>query len=61
MNTSYGPTAMQQAQFKMAKESLAELQAELKPITEQLLPAIEQQMQAAGAPYIMGQPDNNEK
>ena len=59
LNTSYGPTKMHQQQFEMAKASLAEMKPELSRISNTLLPALEKQMKAAGAPYIMGQSGQN--
>ena len=60
MNTTYGPTKMHQAQFAIAKQSLAELKPELDRISGTLIPALEKQLKAAGAPYIMGQAGQNE-
>ncbi len=51
-NTSYGPTAMHRATVQAGRSELAALQGQLTRIVEQVMPALERALAAAGAPPI---------
>lgn len=52
----YGPTALHQQSLELAKSGLNDLMSQLKAITEQQLPQMEEKLSAMGAPWIEGQP-----
>ncbi len=55
-STSYGPTPSHRESLRMAAGLLQDLVAELNQIRDVTLPAIEQALAEAGAPWIEGQP-----
>ncbi|TVZ59754.1 photosystem II stability/assembly factor-like uncharacterized protein [Flavobacteriaceae bacterium MAR_2010_105] len=55
VNSTYGPTGTHKATLNRASKQLLEIKAKLKPITNTVLPAIEKDLKAAGAPWIEGQ------
>ena len=52
---TYGPTPLHAKSLEIAKELLVTLKAEVKEISENRIPALEAELNAAGAPYILGQ------
>ncbi len=52
LGTSYGPTPMHREAVQAGRNELAALQAELTRIVEQVMPALERALEAAGAPPI---------
>jgi hypothetical protein len=52
VNTSYGPTAMHRQAVQAGRNELGQLQTELNRIVEQVMPALERALEAAGAPPI---------
>jgi len=52
---TYGPTPLHAKSLEIAKDLLVSLKAEVKDISENRIPALEVELKAAGAPYIMGQ------
>jgi hypothetical protein len=55
-NSTYGPTAMHLENFRIAKEQFDAIRSELKVLVEEKIPAMEKALEAAGAPWIEGQP-----
>ena len=55
LTTSYGPTSLHRKGLQKAQTMLDTLQPELDAITQKQLPALEQKLSSAGAPYILGQ------
>jgi photosystem II stability/assembly factor-like uncharacterized protein len=55
LRNTYGPTANHKASLNRAKNQLSELKTQLKTIVETTIPALEQELKDAGAPYIEGQ------
>jgi hypothetical protein len=55
-NMSYGPTGTQVMCLEIAQEQFAALKADLIVIVEEGIPAFEQKLIAAGAPWMNGQP-----
>ncbi|MEM9261854.1 MAG: glycosyl hydrolase, partial [Bacteroidota bacterium] len=53
LSTTYGPTPNQRRSLGIAKEMIGEIMPKVKALAEQL-PAMQQQLRAAGAPYIIG-------
>ncbi len=54
MNTTYGPTAMHRQSLDTARDMLGELEPQVNRIADQMVPALERKLEAAGAPYIKG-------
>lgn len=54
-NNTYGPTGTHKASLVRASKQLSEIKSKLKTITDSQLPAIENLLKAAGAPWIEGQ------
>jgi len=52
---TYGPTGTHKAFLQRVKSQLEDVKAQLKSVSETTLPAIEQGLKAAGAPWIEGQ------
>lgn len=52
LSTSYGPTEMHRQTVQAGRNELAALQDELTRIVEQVMPALERALEAAGAPPI---------
>ena len=52
---TYGPTGTHKALLQRVKSQLKDVKADLKSMSETALPAIEQRLKAAGAPWIEGQ------
>ena len=55
MNTTYGPTATHRESVKIATAELAEMNKALQQISEEQIPALEEELAKAGAPWIEGQ------
>jgi len=55
LRTTYGPTALHRRSLDIAKAMLAELTPEVNRITDQMVPALAQKFEDAGAPYIKGE------
>ena len=55
LRTTYGPTAMHKESMEIGKKQLSEIKSELKQITDTVLPGIESDLKALGAPWIEGQ------
>jgi photosystem II stability/assembly factor-like uncharacterized protein len=55
LRNTYGPTGNQKAAFNRAKKQLSDIKSQLKTIVDTTIPAIEQDLKKAGAPYIEGQ------
>ena len=55
LSSTYGPTAMHAESLEIAKMDLKEIEASLDNITNIEIPKIERALQAAGAPWIVGQ------
>ena len=56
MNSTYGPTALHLENFRIAKEQFDAIQTELKVMVDEKIPSMEKALEAAGAPWIEGQP-----
>jgi hypothetical protein len=54
-NSTYGPTGTHKATLNRASKQLSELKLKLKTVTNSVIPAIENDLKAAGAPWIEGQ------
>ncbi|NNE46107.1 MAG: glycosyl hydrolase [Rhodothermales bacterium] len=54
--STYGPTPAQRRSFEIAVEQFGRMRPELQRLVETEMPRIERAMQAAGAPWIEGQP-----
>ncbi len=54
-SSTYGPTAMHKEVLKNAQSQLSSLKRELKAIVDQRIPALENKLKAAGAPWIESQ------
>ncbi|MEK6153823.1 glycosyl hydrolase [Flavobacteriaceae bacterium 3-367] len=54
-STTYGPTANHKAALSRAQKQLAGIKGELKTLVNDVLPKLEQDLKAAGAPWIEGQ------
>jgi hypothetical protein len=55
-NLNYGPTGTQQMCLEIAKEQFKGFKAELEVIIQELIPAFEAKLVAAGAPWMNGMP-----
>jgi hypothetical protein len=55
LRNTYGPTGNKKAAFNRAKKQLSDIKSQLKTIVDTTIPAIEQDLKKAGAPYIEGQ------
>lgn len=55
LSTTYGPTAMHVENLDIAKSMLKEIEGSLNAITNAEIPKLERALQAAGAPWIVGQ------
>ena len=55
LNNTYGPTGTHKASLNRAKKQLQEVKDRLKALANSTLPAIEQRLKQAGAPWIEGQ------
>jgi hypothetical protein len=55
LRTTYGPTANHKAAFQRANEQLQEIKVKIKDVSENVLPQLERDLKAAGAPWIEGQ------
>ncbi len=55
-NMTYGPTAMQIENLEIAKSEYEPLKAEIEVMVNETIPAFEQKMIDAGAPWMNGQP-----
>lgn len=55
LNNTYGPTGNHKAAMKRAMDQLKKVKGELGTISKSTLPALEQQLKAAGTPWIEGQ------
>ncbi len=55
LSNTYGPTGNHKASFNRAKKQLSEVKLQLQNITNNVLPALEQDLKNAGAPWIEGQ------
>ncbi len=55
LRTTYGPTDMHKEQVELGKAQLAGIQTKLQRMTDEVLPGIETDLEAIGAPWIEGQ------
>ena len=55
LSNTYGPTGNHKAALNRAKKQLSGIKAQLENITGTVIPALEQELKKAGAPYIEGQ------
>jgi photosystem II stability/assembly factor-like uncharacterized protein len=55
LRTTYGPTANHKAAFQRANAQLQEIKVKIKDVSENVLPQLERDLKAAGAPWIEGQ------
>ena len=55
-NSTYGPTPVHLENFRIAKEQFDAIRTEVKDIVDKKIPAMEKALEAAGAPWIEGQP-----
>ena len=55
LRNTYGPTGNHKAAFNRAKKQLSDIKSNLKTIVETTIPALEQELKNAEAPYIEGQ------
>ena len=55
LTTLYGPTSLHMDNLELAKKELAKLVPLIQELDEVTIPAIEQKLMNAGAPYIQGQ------
>jgi photosystem II stability/assembly factor-like uncharacterized protein len=55
MATTYGPTPLHKQNMEIAKGMLATLYNEIKTLANTTIPQLEKELQAMGAPYILGQ------
>ncbi len=55
-NSTYGPTPVHLENFRIAKERFAAIRKKLDVLTKEKIPAMESALEAAGAPWIEGQP-----
>jgi hypothetical protein len=55
LSTTYGPTAMHQENLVIAKKILATFKAKVAVYTTKTIPALEKQLQDAGAPVLLKQ------
>jgi len=55
-NMTYGPTATQVMCLELAKEQFEALKPDLKALVEEKIPAYEQKLVDAGAPWMNGMP-----
>jgi hypothetical protein len=53
---TYGPTATQRKSLEIANSQYQQVKAQLEDIRQNLLPQLEAQLTAAGAPWMRGQP-----
>jgi len=53
--TTYGPTPNHKAAINRAKKQLSEIKVKLGNIVDTVLPAIQEDLKSAGAPWIEGQ------
>lgn len=53
--STYGPTATHKASLSRAKKQLGEIKAKLQTVVKSVLPNIQKDLKAAGAPWIEGQ------
>ena len=56
LSTTYGPTTMQKQNLEIAKEGLKGVRNALDTLAVDEIPKLEQALQQAGAPWIVGQP-----
>jgi chromosome segregation ATPase len=54
MSTTYGPTPLHKQNLEIAKGMLASLYTEIKTVASTTIPQLEKELQAMGAPYILG-------
>jgi hypothetical protein len=52
--STYGPTQTQRRNLEIAQEEFVDIKAALDEITDQRMPALEQELMEAGAPWIIG-------
>lgn len=56
LSTTYGPTELHKQGLKIAKKMIAEAKGEVEKVATETIPAMEKALREAGAPYILGQP-----
>jgi hypothetical protein len=59
-SSAYGPTPTHRAVMNRAISQLEQIKAELSTIVKTVLPGIERELKAAGAPWIEGQGLSND-
>ena len=55
LSTSYGPTDLHRESLELGRLELDPIMKAVKKLTEESIPAVEKQLQEAGAPWIEGQ------
>lgn len=55
LSTTYGPTPLHQESLRLGEAGLAPIMEAVKKLTSKTLPALEQELREAGAPWIEGQ------
>ena len=55
-SSTYGPTPTHRRSLEIAEQELEVLRQRLNAVLEERLPALEKQLQEAGAPWTPGQP-----
>jgi hypothetical protein len=53
-STTYGPTDMHRENLRIARTELKGIESELERISEEMIPQLEADLRAAGAPWIEG-------
>lgn len=58
--TTYGPTEMHKQSLELAKKMFKEVRGDVEKLANEKIPAMEEALRKAGAPYILGQPLPND-
>ena len=56
MSTTYGPTPLHHMSLDIAQEEFAGIKTKLEKLANEAVPALEEAVRKAGAPWIEGQP-----
>lgn len=54
LRTTYGPTPLYRRSLDIARDMMKEMKPRVDRVADELVPALEQRLRAAGAPYILG-------